>query len=129
MDFVSCWSEGRGLHSVRCDRVAASRRLGRLRRWLKRTQCRWFRTPDRCTIFHIVMASFNSPIAEFFPAVDVEIGNELFWYIFERRADSGGRVLSILMRIVPGLWVDDQRGVFEAIRNYRVRIHMRQCPQ
>ncbi len=33
--------------------------------------------------FHIVMASFNSPMAEFFPAVDVEIGNELFWYIFE----------------------------------------------
>jgi len=33
--------------------------------------------------FHVVMASFNSPMAEFFPAVDVEIGNELFWYIFE----------------------------------------------
>ncbi len=33
--------------------------------------------------FHVVMASLNSPIAEFFPAVDVEIGNELFWYIFE----------------------------------------------
>ena len=33
--------------------------------------------------FHVVMASFNSPMAEFFPAVDVEIGNELFWYIFD----------------------------------------------
>ena len=33
--------------------------------------------------FHVVMASFNSPMAEFFPIVDVEIGNELFWYIFE----------------------------------------------
>jgi len=33
--------------------------------------------------FHVVMASLNSPIAEFFPVVDVEIGNELFWYIFE----------------------------------------------
>lgn len=32
--------------------------------------------------FHVVMASFNSPMAEFFPPVDVEIGNELFWYIF-----------------------------------------------
>ncbi len=32
--------------------------------------------------FHVVMASFNSPMAEFFPIVDVEIGNELFWYIF-----------------------------------------------
>jgi len=33
--------------------------------------------------FHVVMASFNSPMAEFFPIVDVEIGNELFWYIFD----------------------------------------------
>lgn len=33
--------------------------------------------------FHVVMASFNSPLAEFFPVVDVEIGNELFWYIFK----------------------------------------------
>lgn len=33
--------------------------------------------------FHIVMASFNSPMAEYFPPVDVEIGNELFWYIFD----------------------------------------------
>ena len=32
--------------------------------------------------YHIVMASLNSPIAEFFPPVDVEVGNELFWYIF-----------------------------------------------
>lgn len=33
--------------------------------------------------FHVVMSSLNSPMAEFFPVVDVEIGNELFWYIFE----------------------------------------------
>ena len=33
--------------------------------------------------FHVVMASFNSPIAEYFPPVDVEVGNELFYYIFE----------------------------------------------
>jgi L-alanine-DL-glutamate epimerase-like enolase superfamily enzyme len=33
--------------------------------------------------FHLVMASLNSPMAEFFPVVDVEVGNELFWYIFE----------------------------------------------
>jgi L-rhamnonate dehydratase len=31
--------------------------------------------------FHIVMASLNSPMAEFFPVVDVEVGNELFWYM------------------------------------------------
>jgi len=31
--------------------------------------------------FHIVMASLNSPMAEYFPVVEVEVGNELFWYI------------------------------------------------
>jgi len=33
--------------------------------------------------YHIVMASLNSPMAEYFPIVDVEVGNELFWYIFD----------------------------------------------
>jgi L-rhamnonate dehydratase len=33
--------------------------------------------------FHVVMASLNSPMAEYFPPVAVEIGNELFWYIFK----------------------------------------------
>ncbi len=33
--------------------------------------------------YHVVMASLNSPIAEFFPKVSVEVGNELFWYIFD----------------------------------------------
>ncbi|MGH9358077.1 MAG: L-rhamnonate dehydratase [Terriglobia bacterium] len=32
--------------------------------------------------YHVVMASLNSPMAEYFPPVNVEIGNELFWYIF-----------------------------------------------
>jgi L-rhamnonate dehydratase len=41
--------------------------------------------------YHVVMASFNSPMAEYFPVVDVEVGNELFWYIFdgEPRAQHG----------------------------------------
>jgi L-lyxonate dehydratase len=33
--------------------------------------------------YHVVMANLNSPLAEFFPKVDVEVGNELFWYIFD----------------------------------------------
>src|SRR5215467_6190140 len=33
--------------------------------------------------YHIVMANLNSPMAEYFPPVDVEVGNELFWYIFD----------------------------------------------
>ena len=32
--------------------------------------------------YHLVMASLNSPMAEYFPLVDVEVGNELFWYLF-----------------------------------------------
>ena len=32
--------------------------------------------------YHVVMASLNSPMAEYFPPVDVEVGNELFWHIF-----------------------------------------------
>lgn len=41
--------------------------------------------------YHIVMASLNSPLAEYFPVVDVEVGNELFWYIFagEPKAHGG----------------------------------------
>jgi L-rhamnonate dehydratase len=33
--------------------------------------------------YHVVMASLNSPMAEYFPPVDIEVGNELFWYIFK----------------------------------------------
>ncbi len=41
--------------------------------------------------YHVVMASFNSPMAEHFPIVDVEVGNELFWYLFqgEPKAEDG----------------------------------------
>ena len=41
--------------------------------------------------YHVVMASFNSPMAEYFPIVDVEVGNELFWYLFagEPKAKDG----------------------------------------
>ncbi|HKR85451.1 MAG TPA: L-rhamnonate dehydratase [Terriglobales bacterium] len=33
--------------------------------------------------YHVVMSSLNCPMAEYFPVVDVEVGNELFWYIFD----------------------------------------------
>ena len=66
--------------------------------------------------FHIVMASFNSPMAEYFPAVDVEIGNELFWYIFdgEPQAQNG----SINLRDdMPGLGVTVKE---EALKQFEV---------
>jgi L-rhamnonate dehydratase len=67
--------------------------------------------------FHIVMASLNSPMAEFFPVVDVEIGNELFWYIFqgEPQPDDGFIDLS---DTVPGLGItikEDALKQFEVI--------------
>ena len=33
--------------------------------------------------YHLTMANVNCPMSEFFPVFDVEVGNELFYYIFE----------------------------------------------
>ena len=36
--------------------------------------------------YHISMSSYGAPISEYFPKVPVEVGNELFWYIFDGEA-------------------------------------------
>jgi L-rhamnonate dehydratase len=33
--------------------------------------------------YHVTMSTYSAPIAEYFPKVPVEVGNELFWYIFD----------------------------------------------
>jgi len=66
--------------------------------------------------FHIVMASFNSPMAEFFPAVDVEIGNELFWYIFEGEPQAQNGQID-LRDDVPGLGITVKE---EALKQFEV---------
>lgn len=33
--------------------------------------------------YHLTMANLNCPISEFFPVFDVEVGNELFYYVFK----------------------------------------------
>jgi L-rhamnonate dehydratase len=33
--------------------------------------------------YHVTMSSYGAPISEYFPKVPVEVGNELFWYIFD----------------------------------------------
>jgi L-rhamnonate dehydratase len=33
--------------------------------------------------YHLTMANVNCPMSEYFPVFDVEVGNELFYYIFE----------------------------------------------
>lgn len=60
--------------------------------------------------YHLVMASLNSPMAEHFPLVDVEVGNELFWYIFsgEPQARNGSIDLDDDLPGL-GLTVDEDR--------------------
>jgi L-rhamnonate dehydratase len=52
--------------------------------------------------YHVVMASLNSPMAEYFPVVDVEVGNELFWYIFQGEPKAKDGFID-LDESVPGL--------------------------
>ena len=33
--------------------------------------------------YHVSMASHAAPLSEYFPKVPVEVGNELFWYVFD----------------------------------------------
>ena len=66
--------------------------------------------------FHVVMSSLNSPMAEFFPVVDVEIGNELFWYIFEGEPKPVNGYID-LRDDVPGLGVSVKE---DALRQFDV---------
>jgi L-alanine-DL-glutamate epimerase-like enolase superfamily enzyme len=66
--------------------------------------------------FHVVMASLNSPMAEFFPRVNVEVGNELFYYIFEGEPDAVNGSID-LSNDVPGLGLTIQE---EALDHFDV---------
>jgi L-alanine-DL-glutamate epimerase-like enolase superfamily enzyme len=35
---------------------------------------------------HVVMSSYACPMAEYFPRTEIEVGNEMFWYIFDGEA-------------------------------------------
>src|SRR5262245_45516921 len=59
--------------------------------------------------YHIVMASLNSPMAEYFPPVDVEVGNELFWYIFDGEPKPAGGSIDLDDR-TPGLGLTIDEG-------------------
>jgi L-rhamnonate dehydratase len=54
--------------------------------------------------FHVVMASLNSPMAEYFPKVSVEVGNELFWYVFDGEPEAAGGTID-LRDDLPGLGI------------------------
>jgi L-alanine-DL-glutamate epimerase-like enolase superfamily enzyme len=66
--------------------------------------------------YHIVMASLNSPMAEFFPKVKVEVGNELFWYIFDGEPEAKGGFVH-LDETVPGLGLTINE---KALKNFEV---------
>jgi hypothetical protein len=66
--------------------------------------------------YHVVMASLNSPMAEYFPIVDVEVGNELFWYIFNGEPKPTDGYLD-LDEQVPGLGLTVNE---EALRQFEV---------
>jgi L-rhamnonate dehydratase len=66
--------------------------------------------------YHIVMSSMNSPMAEFFPRVDVEVGNELFWYIFDGEPEPSNGFIQ-LRDDVPGLGLTIRE---DALSNFSV---------
>lgn len=66
--------------------------------------------------YHVVMASLNSPMAEYFPPVDVEVGNELFWYIFKGEAKPKDGFID-LDENLPGLGLTIDE---DALKNFHV---------
>ena len=54
--------------------------------------------------YHLTMANINCPISEYFPVFDVEVGNELFYYIFEGDVDAVDGYID-LADDVPGLGI------------------------
>jgi L-rhamnonate dehydratase len=52
--------------------------------------------------YHLTMSSLNCPISEYFPIHDVEVGNELFYYIFDGDPVAEGGFVQ-LRDDVPGL--------------------------
>ena len=45
--------------------------------------------------YHITMANANCPISEYFPVHEVEVGNELFYYIFDGDAEAENGFLNL----------------------------------
>lgn len=45
--------------------------------------------------YHVVMSSYAAPMAEYFPQHPVEVGNELFWYIFDGEPEAENGFLTL----------------------------------
>jgi L-alanine-DL-glutamate epimerase-like enolase superfamily enzyme len=55
--------------------------------------------------YHLTMANANCPMSEYFPVFDVEVGNELFYYIFEGDPEAVDGYLD-LAEDKPGLGIE-----------------------
>ena len=44
---------------------------------------------------HVVMSSYACPMAEYFPITEIEVGNEIFWYIFDGEVEAQGGQLQL----------------------------------
>jgi L-rhamnonate dehydratase len=44
---------------------------------------------------HVCMSSMASPMAEYFPQTEIEVGNEMFWYIFDGEAIAENGMLQL----------------------------------
>ena len=55
--------------------------------------------------YHLSMANTNCPMNEYFPMSDVEVGNELFYYIFQGDPKASGGYLQ-LSETKPGLGIE-----------------------
>ncbi len=58
---------------------------------------------------HLVMAHMNSPFAEYFPDVEPDTGNELFWKLFEGCTPAVDGHIRLEAR--PGLGIELRRDV------------------
>ena len=99
----NCWRRGRSTTSNSTPTAsAASRRRARSPLWPRPIPIPVIPHAGQMHNYHVVMASLNSPMAEYFPIVDVEVGNELFWYIF-RGEPKAKRRIHRSRRKLPGL--------------------------
>ena len=55
--------------------------------------------------YHLTMANANCPVSEYFPVFDVEVGNELFYYIFKGDPDAVDGYLQLDDNL-PGLGIE-----------------------
>jgi len=66
--------------------------------------------------YHLTMANFNCPMSEWFPVYDVEIGNELFYYIFKGDPEAQNGFLQLDDNL-PGLGIELDT---EHLDNFRI---------